>query len=91
MEEPKNLDPEAWARWNEYCAQTVARMLGWPMPTIEREQMRIEVQSCGPLNDLLWSVRNAASELEGTSEKADRIATQLLTALAKFARETDMP
>lgn len=91
MQEPKNLDPEAWARWNEHCAQTVARALGVPEPTLEREPYVIRIQSCGPLNDLLWSVRQAASELEGTSEKADRIATQLITALAKFAKETDMP
>jgi hypothetical protein len=84
MQEPKNLDPEAWARWNErWRARASAR--GHIEPYV------IHIQSCGPLNDLLWSVRNAASELEGTSEKADRIATQLLTALAKFALETDMP
>lgn len=44
-----------------------------------------------PVQHLLTDIRAAASELEGQGEKSDRIATQLLTALAKFARETDMP
>lgn len=40
------------------------------------------------VKDLTLAVRRAASELEGTSEKGDRIALQLITALGRFARET---
>jgi hypothetical protein len=36
-------------------------------------------------------VRRAASELHGLSEKSDRIAEQLYTALARFAKETGQP
>lgn len=40
------------------------------------------------MDDLVRSVARAASELEGTSAKGDRIAAQLLHALAVFHRET---
>lgn len=40
------------------------------------------------IDDVLRAVLRAASELEGTSAKADRIAAQLLHAVAIFHRET---
>lgn len=40
----------------------------------------------GPVLDLTLAVHRAASELEGSSERGDRIALQLLTALARFER-----
>jgi hypothetical protein len=49
------------------------------------------VEITSPVDSLLESVRLAASELEQQGEKSNRIATQLLTALSKFARETGRP
>lgn len=37
--------------------------------------------------DLGLAIRRAASDLENQGEKSDRIATQLLTALARFHAE----
>lgn len=53
------------------------------------EPYAVEVVELPPaVTDLTLAVRRAASELHGTSEKADRIALQLLTALAHFAKDT---
>lgn len=43
------------------------------------------------LTELIDKVRTAASELEGQGAKSDRIATQLLTALATFHRTVGRP
>lgn len=39
-------------------------------------------------DELVLAVNRAVNELEGQGEKSDRIARQLLTALARFAAET---
>jgi uncharacterized protein YoxC len=54
------------------------------------EPYAVEVVELPPaVQDLTLAVRRAASELHGTSEKGDRIALQLVTALARFAKETN--
>lgn len=62
-----------------------------PYDDREFHEIAIRVECSGPLNDLMHAVSRAASELEGQGEKSDRIAAQLLTALAVFQRETELP
>lgn len=62
--------------------------LGIDEPEIELESIAIRVELDTPLNELFESIRQAASELEGQGAKSDRIAEQLLYAMAKFCRET---
>lgn len=89
LTEPKNLDPAAWAHWNEQAARILSQRMGIETPELELAPYAIEVVELPPaVTDLTLAVRRAASELEGTSEKGDRIAMQLLTALAHFAKDT---
>jgi hypothetical protein len=76
--EPNNIDPEAWARFNEQ----LPRLCDIAIEVVELPQA---------VNDLTLAVRRAASELHGLSEKSDRIAEQLYAALARFAKETGQP
>ena len=58
---------------------------------LELTPYEVSIEDASPLTDLVQAVRRAASELEGQGEKSDRIAMQLLTALARFAAETGRP
>jgi hypothetical protein len=91
LTEPKGIDPAAWAHWNEQAARILSKRMGIETPELEIElaPYAVEIVELPPaITDLTLAVRRAASELEGTSEKADRIALQLLTALAHFAKDT---
>lgn len=99
MSKPVSLDPVEWARWNESQARTMAALSGLPEPEpgvldlapYETETLEVRTEITGPLNELLTAVSRAASELQGTSEKGDRIALQLLTAQARFHAEVETP
>lgn len=87
LTEPKNLDPVAWAEWNQQTARALSQRMEIEM--LELAPYAVEIIELPPaIIDLTLAVRRAASELHGTSEKADRIALQLLTALAHFAKDT---
>lgn len=58
---------------------------------LDLREFEIRVECSGPLNDLMHAVSRAASELEGQGAKSDRVAEQLLTALARFQKETALP
>lgn len=92
--EPTGIDPAAWARYNELTSRGPKvrdpRTLR-DEPTFSLEPYEIRIEWAGPISDLMHAVRRAASELEGQGEKSDRIALQLLTAMARFAVETEMP
>lgn len=91
MEQPTGIDPAAWAEWNQQTARMLSRRMGIETPELEVDLGRyaVEIVELPPaVTDLTLAVRRAASELEGTSEKADRVALQLLTALAIFAKDT---
>lgn len=103
MNQPNNIDPEAWARFNETeqrkpldgrdqpVPQMVVNRDEWLLPfeRIAIEDIAIEVVELPQaVRDLTLAVRRAASELHGLSEKSDRIAEQLYAALARFAKET---
>ncbi len=71
-------------RWHD-------ELLDAALPDPDIEELAIEVTEYpDSVRDLLIAVRRAASELEGTSEKADRIALQLLTAAAEVHKETGL-
>lgn len=88
-EQPKNCDPVAWAEWNHRTAQIMA---GQFMPEAEMQlaEYEIEVREM-PLAfaGLETAIHRAVSELENQGEKSNRIATQLLTALALFHAEME--
>ena len=79
---PRTTDPAEWARHNQQagpgCVVTVE-------PEQPLELAPHEVYS--PVRELLTAVERAASELHGQGAKSDRIALQLLTALARFEGE----
>lgn len=97
MQEPKNQDPVAWARFNE-SQSTLELSLSRAITRQNRDEARAnrEIRSFAvevrvmpdSLKDLIIVVRNAASELENGGERENRIGQQLLTALAAFAQET---
>jgi hypothetical protein len=101
VDQPNNIDPEAWARFNEAQKHTPMEGRDHPVPTmvvnrsdwqVRIEEIAIEVVELPPaVDDLTLAVRRAASELHGLSEKSDRIAEQLYAALARFAKETGQP
>jgi hypothetical protein len=99
VDKPKTIDPNSWAEFNQAIARSIADV---PQPifmtnkgdweplelTVEPYEIRVEVN--GPLNELVLAINRAVSDLEGQGERSDRVARQLLTALALFARDTDM-
>lgn len=96
MTEPKGIDPAAWARFNQEVGRTPLEGRDHPIPQfmvsreleLELAPYAVELVELPPAcMDLTLAVRRAASELEGTSEKGDRVALQLLTALAHFAKD----
>lgn len=89
QERPRGIDPADWARYNERQSRTLATLSGMPAP--EPGVLELAPYEAGPIHDLLTAVRRAASELEGTSEKGDRVSLQLLTALARYHSETGTP
>lgn len=91
MEKPKTIDPFAWAQFNQAIAMNLANAMQLPEPELQLEQYEIRIEETGPLNELFRSIRRAVGELEGQGEKSDRIALQLLTAMARFAADTEMP
>lgn len=97
--------PNEWAEFNRQMANiTLQEMVAhYPqmlsglananvrIDTFE-EPISLEVfEVPGPVNDLISAIQNAASELEGQGEKSDRIARQLIEALAVFAAQTERP
>lgn len=89
---PRGIDPVAWAEYNARQNQTLAAISGLPAPVIhEVETLEVRTEITGALSALLQCVQRAASELEGTSEKGDRVSLQLLTALARFHAEVGTP
>jgi len=86
MNEPNNVNPEDWARFNEHTARQAASHMSITEQALCLEPYEIEIRELPDfeLEDLFLAVRRAASELEGQGEKSDRIATQLLTALGRF-------
>lgn len=95
MTKPTNLDPVEWAKYNQSMQRTLARMMGFPEPEFDLTPYEIEIRTipselAEPARDLMLDVRRAASELEGQGERSDRIALQLITALARFAQETGL-
>jgi hypothetical protein len=89
MDRPNNISAVDWAPYNQRANRTLAELSGLPAPepgVLELAPYEVRVES--PLGELLTAVRRAASELEGTSEKGDRVSLQLLTALARFHAET---
>jgi hypothetical protein len=96
MSKPVSLDPVEWARWNESQARTMAALSGLPEPEpgvldIAPYEINPRAVAAEPLAELLTSVRRAADELHGTSAKGDRIALQLVNAMARFHAETETP
>jgi hypothetical protein len=94
MDKPTGIGLEAWARYNENQNRALAELSGLPAPEPGVPVPRaIEVRSdiTAAVAELTRAVRRAASELEGTGETGDRVAVKLLTALARFASETEMP
>lgn len=76
---PKNQDPLSWAEFNAALAR---------IPTVRLVEIEPEMR-LDAIRRLQLRVRRAANELEGQGAKSDRIAAQLLTALADFAKETE--
>ncbi len=58
-------------------------------PELEALSVRVDLDPA--LTELIDHVRAAASALEGQGAKSDRIATQLLTALARFHLRVGRP
>jgi hypothetical protein len=83
---PGNMDPYEWALYNERQSHTLATLSGLPAP--EPGVLNLapyEVQQDPPeLTDLMLVINRAAGELQGGGERENRIALQLLTALARF-------
>jgi hypothetical protein len=92
---PNGISVEEWARYNERCAwqATLARaglarhgsQHDADMDLAPYEVKIVEAPSA--FVDLETAIHRAASELEEQGEKSNRIATQLLTALARFHAE----
>lgn len=89
MEKPKTLCPESWASYNLETARILTERNGFgTVAELELEPYSINPEGMLPcIQDLTLAVRRAVSELHGTSAKADRIALQLITALALFSKE----
>ena len=89
MSKPNGIDPVEWARYNERMQRTLTMLSRMDHSEVPLERYAVEVVELPPaIQDLTLAVRRAAGELEGQGERSDRIATQLLTALARFASET---
>jgi hypothetical protein len=89
---PRSIDPEQWAMWNYRTARALVSAMGPCAPTPEDEvdidDVAIEVIELPPsFADLERAINRAASELQEQGEKSNRIAIQLLTALARFHSE----
>lgn len=79
---PRTTDPAEWARHNQQVGP------GCVVPVEPERPLELaphEVDS--PVRELLTAVERAASELHGQGAKSDRIALQLLTAIARFEGE----
>lgn len=100
---PISQCPNEWAEFNRQMAnitldemvanypQMLSGLANVRIDTFE-EPISLEVfEVPGPVNDLISAIQNAASELEGQGEKSDRIARQLIEALAVFAAQTERP
>lgn len=92
MDKPNNISPVDWAHYNQQglSMNTIeAAIKRWPEVFIRVDEVELdEVEGPPPHAALTLAVHRAVSELEGQGEKSDRIAAQLLTALARFAAET---
>jgi hypothetical protein len=90
MTQPKGFCPSEWARYNLETARILSEKNGFgTVPELDIEPYELEPEDMLPcIQALTLAVRRAVSELHGTSEKADRIALQLTTALALFAKAT---
>jgi hypothetical protein len=87
---PCSIDPVEWALYNESQNRTLAALSGMPAPEpgvleLAPYEIEIRVVESDPLGELILAVQRAAAELEGQGEKSDRVATQLITALARFS------
>lgn len=85
---PRGIAPLDWALFN----QTEARRPRWPTPVANdaaptSSELRSAI-SCAedpiPIAHLVAAIERAAADLEGQGARSDRIAQQLLTALAIF-------
>jgi hypothetical protein len=88
---PCGIDPVEWAHYNASQARSLAEISGLPPSEAGVLDSEMYETAQGPLDDLLRAVRRAASELERTSEKGDRVSLQLLTAMARFHAEVEAP
>jgi hypothetical protein len=93
-EKPKGISCYDWAKYNAGQDHTLAVLVGEAEPDFDLTPYEVCANMASPLAEpartLMQAVRGAASELEGSSEKGDRIAVQLITALSRFAQETGL-
>ncbi len=100
MEKPQSINPVEWA---EYNARPRLEGKDHPQPTMvvnrqEFQSARVDHSVIRSLPvmlprigvDLILepAIRRAVNDLGGQGERSDRIALQLLTALAQYAKET---
>ena len=79
---PRTTDPAEWARHNQQAGP------GCVVPVEPERPLELAPHEVGsPVRELLTAVERAASELHGQGAKSDRIALQLLTAIARFEGE----
>jgi hypothetical protein len=93
MDKPNNISCLDWALYNQRAARTLAELSGLPAPepgvaVVEPPEVQWRIDITAPINDLLVAVGHAVSDLEGSGELGDKVASNLLQALAKFAKET---
>jgi hypothetical protein len=88
MDKPTNIDPVQWALYNERASRTLAELSGLPAPEpgVVVVEPR-EVQWPAPINALLVAVGHGVSDLEGSSELGNKVASNLRQALVKYAKE----
>ena len=96
VDKPKNISAVDWALYNQHAAKTLAEISGMPAPEpgvldLAPYEIEMRVLHDDPIDELILAVQRAAAELEGQGEKSDRIAAQLITALARFSTETGRP
>lgn len=85
---PNNIDPVAWARYNESQARSLAALSGLPAPEASADEvvtLEVRTDATGPLRELMGAVRGAAVELQDSNAE---VATELTIALARFANQT---
>jgi hypothetical protein len=84
----QEVEPMDKPTYNERASRTLAELSGLPAPEpgVVVVEPR-EVQWPAPINALLVAVGHGVSDLEGSSELGNKVASNLRQALVKYAKE----